>query len=88
MEGEIQIPARVQVKRIVRSRYDNSKRPASWDDRAAGEDRVEIEGGHSIKLQSDGGQSTPQPGWVILLRGGNAQAGYEWTLYGLSHQNS
>jgi hypothetical protein len=79
----IDSPQRVEVSEIISSRYPDHVRPVSWDLRKAGFDLVKSSGGQTIKLVSDGGQSPPHPGWVILLTGGDASSGYSWTLYGM-----
>ncbi len=65
------------------SRYDGEVRPASWDSRAGGVDVVKTVDGDTLRLCSEAGQNTPQPGWVILLTAGDAESGYAWTLYGM-----
>jgi hypothetical protein len=78
------LPARIEVSRVVASRYgDEAGRPRSWDERFGGVDLVESADGAQYKLLSDGQQSTPHPGWVILLISGSAGDGYRWTLYGM-----
>jgi len=88
-------PFRVHVLNLIDSRYGAGsasrapQRPESWDERIAGVDLIsgvpEKNEGSPVefKLQSTGGQSPPQPGWVILVSGGSATEGWEWTLYGL-----
>ena len=78
------LPRKVEVLSVVRSRYTGGGRPQTWDKRSAGIDVVSVEGGEQIRLWSDGGQSTPRHGWVLMLTGGNPQDGYQWTLYGLA----
>ncbi|MCB0318734.1 MAG: hypothetical protein KDD56_08245 [Bdellovibrionales bacterium] len=80
------IPFRDSVEELVSSRYDDNKRPESWDLRKPGKDVVRLKSGKIISLQSDGGQSPPKPGWVILLTDGNSTEGYHWTLYGIPKQ--
>ncbi len=77
------LPSRAKVRQLVTSRYPDNIRPASWDDRREGVDVVKTEDNRYIKLSSDGGQSPPNPGWIIMLTGGDFQTGYTWTLYGL-----
>ena len=79
----IRIPASVQVKAIIMSRYPQHLRPACWNDRKAGVDVVETIDGREVKLVSEGGQSPPKPGWEIVLTSGDNAQGYHWTLYGL-----
>jgi hypothetical protein len=79
----IHLPMRVVVKEILDSRYPpDHNRPDSWDDRLEGLDLVQTDFGQ-IKLLSDGGQSPPKSGWVILLTGGDNEKGFFWTLYGI-----
>ena len=86
------LPARIQVSQLVSSRYDDlyaqgllaDRRPSAWEMRRTGIDLVVDADGRIFKLQSGGQQSPPQPGWVIVLRGGSAEQGYEWTLHGFA----
>lgn len=82
MSSVEKLPVRVTVDALLSSRYPDGLRPDSWDDRVAGNDLIKA-GGKTIKLRSDGGQSPPQPGWVILLTEGDGSSGYLWTLYGI-----
>lgn len=85
MQADIlsKIPARVVVKELVSSRYADGKRPENWDMRVEGMDMVRTVEGKLIKLISDGGQMPPQENWEILITRGDAEKGYNWTLYGL-----
>lgn len=78
------LPKRICVEKIVSSRYSNKERPLSWDERTPGVDIVETSDGEVIKLKSDGGQSPPKQGWIVLLTAGTSESGYNWTLYGLA----
>lgn len=78
-----QIPVRLEVQRLVDSRYSDGKKPLSWDERREGLDVIQTVDGSLVKLFSDGGQTPPQSGWVIMLTDGNADQGYVWTLYGM-----
>jgi len=82
-ESLANLPVRLTVGEIVSSRYPDNKRPESWEARRAGLDVVRTEDGRTLRLASDGGQSPPQPGWVIMVTEGDLDAGYRWTLYGL-----
>ena len=70
-------PRRVKVKEVLLSRYQvrgderytSGKKPLSWDERIAGIDEILTEAGERLKLFSNGGQSTPAPGWELLLTG-------------------
>ena len=77
------LPARIEVEQLVESRYKSGKRPLSWDSRKEGSDVVRAIDGKTYKLLSDGGQSPPKKGWIIMVTGGSAEAGYQWTLYGM-----
>ena len=70
-------PRRVKIKSVIRSRYESrgdsrftsGTKPLSWDQRIAGVDEVLTDTGEELKLFSNGGQSTPAPGWELLLTG-------------------
>jgi hypothetical protein len=80
----LKLPAQVEVKSVVNGRYGSSlSRPLTWEDRLDGTDEVITTSGELIRLASSGQQSTPAPGWTIMLTGGQAHQGYTWTLYGL-----
>jgi len=82
----MQLPTRVVVKNVVSGRYGEGQRPVSWDRRKAGFETIEIQNGARLELASSGGQSTPAPGWELLLTGavpGSARDAYQWTLYGI-----
>jgi hypothetical protein len=76
-------PLQVRVGSVVSSRYPDHKKPLSWDERREGADVVKTDDGKVLKLWSDGGQATPQKGWVLMLSGGDELEGYRWTLYGM-----
>lgn len=81
----MQLPRRVKIKEVVQGRYPTD-RPISWDHRKSGVELVRSAEGETLKLFSNGGQSTPQSGWELLLMrevmvGGDSAL--EWTLYGL-----
>lgn len=94
-ERALHMSAKVCVAEVVSNRYgisgDRSAgvgvRPESWDKRKAGIDVVRTDGGATIKLYSSPMQSTPKPGWVIVLTGGSEHEGYSWTLYGMSRNH-
>ena len=67
------IPFRDSVEELVSSRYDSCDRlrPEAWDQRTEGKDVVRLKSGKTISLWSDGGQSPPQPGWTVLITGGD-----------------
>lgn len=58
-------------------------KPLIWDNRVSGIDVVETADGDILRLLSDGSQSVPQPGWVLMLTKGDQATGFTWTLYGL-----
>lgn len=78
-------PFRVTVASIVSSRYGDLTigRPESWDMRKEGVDVVQSSTGETIRLLSDGQQSVPQKGWVLLITDGDSTSGYRWTLFGM-----
>jgi len=78
-----QLPRRIKVAELVNSRYPNGRRPLSWDERIEGTDVVRTEDGKIIKLISDGGQSPPRKNWVLMLKDGDPERGYHWTVYGM-----
>lgn len=90
--SEIKLPASIVVQRVFTSRYPNLeknfynclKRPLSWDERVSGTEEIMTECKQRILLNSTGQQPTPEPGWKLVLTGGNSTEGYEWTLYGLA----
>ena len=75
---------RVAIKELVSSRYQDGRRPESWDLREPGVDVVKTDEGEELKLQSDGQQSPPQPGWTILLTAKAEDGTFSWTLYGIA----
>jgi hypothetical protein len=90
--------AKVCVAEVLSSRYGAvsngaqraegaGDRPQSWDDRKTGIDVIRSLGGETIKLKSSPMQSTPKPGWVLVLTGGTYEEGYTWTLYGISRNH-
>ena len=81
-------PFRTTVSSVLQSRYGSdlpqgSSRPSSWDDRKDGVDVVVTDSGETLRLYSDGQQSVPQKGWVILVTSGNNTSGFHWTLFGM-----
>ena len=80
------LPQKVKVGEIVSSRYSDNVRPFSWDQRKDGVDVVRTEDGQVLKLWCDGGQSPPKRGWTLMLRGGDIDQGYQWTLYGMPRE--
>ncbi|MCB0324617.1 MAG: hypothetical protein KDD69_13640 [Bdellovibrionales bacterium] len=82
MSSVEKLPRRIVVTEVLESRYGPGLRPTSWDDRRAGVDRVRTRKGEELSLFSQGGQSSPAPGWELLLTK-QADSGVEWTLYGI-----
>jgi hypothetical protein len=85
------LPKKIVVKARLSSRYDehyadgrlqSGSRPARWENRIEGIDCVITDSGDRIDLLSDGQQSPPSEGWVLMLTSRN-EVGYGWTLYGL-----
>jgi len=82
------LPKRVVVAEVLSSRYEPGERPVSWDDRSPGLETIRDASGVQHQLYSNGGQSTPAPGWELLLtKEASTQAEgaqpLEWTLYGI-----
>lgn len=95
IEKPLRISAKICVADVVLSRYatigsasgshvQGRGRPASWDQRSEGIDVIRTAGGETVKLKSSAMQSTPRPGWIIVLTGGTEHEGYSWTLYGIT----
>jgi len=87
------LPARVVAGELVSSRYDGlyvsgvlpgGGRPADWSLRRGGADVIRDASGRLIKLFSGSQQSPPGSGWILILRRGDPDRGYEWTLHGFS----
>lgn len=81
-----ELPRRIVVSKTISGRYRPGERPVNWGKRRAGIDRVTDASGLDITLVSNGGQSTPAPGWELLLTERadlDNQSGFAWTLYGL-----
>jgi hypothetical protein len=91
--GSLNLHAKAQVAEVLSSRYDSALqspeekrvgyRPAAWDERREGLDVVRTTSGEALRLFSNGAQSVPKPGWVIVVTGGSFESGYTWTLYGI-----
>ena len=82
---------RIVVQKVISGRYPSNIRPTRWDDRTAGVEKVISTSGEEIALFSNGGQSTPEIGWEILLMDtvtspDAATSARAWTLYGISAQ--
>lgn len=80
-------PVKVQVGELIVGRYadlpEGNTRPLIWENRIAGVDLVRLTDGRELKLVSDGQQSPPKKGWVLMLTDGSKDEGYHWTLYGM-----
>ena len=76
---------RIIVSEVLSSRYEPGERPVSWDKRFSGYDEVRTVEGETVRLLSDGGQSSPAPGWELLLTKPSPQdnTAFQWTLYGI-----
>ena len=84
---ERHVHAKVCVTAVVSSRYGRfsaGKRPLLWDERVEGREVVKVDGGEEVTLLSSAMQSTPKPGWILVLTGGSESAGFTWTLYGIA----
>jgi len=80
------VTKRVVVKEILSSRYQTTDRPVRWVERIAGIDKILTTSGQEVTLYSNGGQSTPETGWELLLTGPTTENGVtatSWTLYGI-----
>lgn len=85
------LPRRIRVSEVLSSRYQPGARPVSWDERTIGLEQVKTEVGESLNLYSNGGQSSPDIGWELLLTEElqlaapepSLQKAYSWTLYGI-----
>lgn len=97
-EKAMHMTPKVCVSEVVTSRYGITPgvsrgeqalgdRPQSWDQRREGIDVIRTLGGETIKLKSSPMQSTPKPGWIIVLTGGTEGEGYTWTLYGITRRH-
>lgn len=78
----MKLPKFIVVGKTVTSRYADCVRPQNWDQRIAGIEEVESIDGVRFVLNSEGGQSTPQPGWKIMLLSEHSEGAYSWTLQG------
>jgi hypothetical protein len=78
-----ELPKAIFVKEVLKSRYADNDRPQNWDQRCSGIDTIIASDGNQYNLFCDGQQSTPKPGWQIVLNSGDNRAGFEWTLYGM-----
>jgi len=78
----MKLPKKISVAELISSRYPG-ERPADWDQRFSGVDVVATETGETLTLVSSGQQSSPKPGWSLMLTAERPGIGYEWTLYGL-----
>ncbi len=89
----IGLKRQIVVQETVKGRYKPGDRPLSWDDRVEGVEEVVCSGdSDSITLWSGGGQSTPAPGWILLLSGEkrlleDGRLASMWTLYGVSRED-
>ena len=92
---------RVLVKEVLAARYAGGQRPLSWDKRQAGIEKIVTEEGETVTLLSGGGQSTPKPGWELLLMRTADERDFQsqllsapeepavtWTLYGIKPTGS
>jgi hypothetical protein len=80
----VKLPKFIVVGKILTSRYANGVRPQSWDQRSSGIEEIESVDGVRFVLNSEGGQSTPQPGWKIMLLSEHSEGAYSWTLQGIN----
>lgn len=79
----MKLPKFIVVGKTVVSRYADGIRPQNWDQRVSGIEEIESVDGVHFVLSSEGGQSTPQPGWKIMLLSEQTEGIYSWTLQGV-----
>ena len=90
----MKLPLRVKVKEIVKSRYQPGARPVSWNDRLDAIEQIKTDKGELLNIFSNGGQSSPAPGWELLLTRqipsnnlshlpDGSDSAFEWTVYGI-----
>lgn len=83
----MELPHRVKVTKVTNGRYRPGQKPQFWEDRKPGVESIVLEDESEIPLYSLGSQSTPAPGWELLLNDKFEVEGKEcfgWTLYGIS----
>ena len=80
----MKLPKFIVVGKTLTSRYSDGIRPQTWDKRISGVEEVESVDGDRFVLNSEGGQSTPKPGWKIMLLSEHSEGTYSWTLQGIS----
>jgi len=81
--GGYQTDAPIGQFQTTESYIELAARPLSWDARKSGIDRIRTVAGEDLLLRSDGMQSTPKPGWLLLLVDDHDDEAYRWTLYGI-----
>ncbi len=79
----MKLPKFIVVGKTLTSRYGDGVRPQNWDQRISGVEEIESVDGVHFVLNSEGGQSTPQPGWKIMLLSEYSEGTYSWTLQGI-----
>ncbi len=92
----MKLPRRVVVDEVLQGRYSPGERPLSWDARREGIEVIRTADNEEMTLLSSGQQSTPAPGWELLLMqsatdgstqfqalGKATAVAYKWTLYGI-----
>ena len=80
------VPRRIVVKENLGARYGSDGRPVIWEKRSPSNEKIRTIDGEEVLLNSAGGQSSPAPGWELLLTKEAPQGGFFWTLYGLTPQ--
>jgi hypothetical protein len=84
------LPRCVKIVEVIESRYAPGQRPALWNERREGLEKIRTADGKVLQLFSTGGQSTPAPGWELLLTKvvpqtqSGTTAAFQWTLYGVA----
>jgi len=94
LSSQIELPQRVTVGKLLSGRYSPGKRPVSWDERKEGRETIETIDGRVLHLASNGGQSTPDRNWELLLTrisqdsGESSEPAFIWTLYGIASEEA
>jgi hypothetical protein len=75
----------VVVNEVISGRYPGGIKPRDWSQRVSGIDVVMDENGRVFKLFSEGDQSVPRKGSILVLEPittHSVENLYRWTLYG------
>ena len=98
------LPRRVVVSEVVHGRQmvhgslatstnpNEGAKNIRWNTRRPGIESIRTTDGETISIYSGGAQSTPAPGWILLLNGEKqinsetcsaSETAFSWTLYGI-----